>query len=305
MMSATSAALVPKPLPKIENILFPTDFSPCAQVALPYACVLAQQNNATLHMLNVVGAPILAGELGAPYREPAVEQDAARRDLARLAEITIVKAVQHETSIHRGSVWEVACRLAGEKKDPMIVMGTHGRRGVRQFVLGSVAEQVFRRSHCPVLTIGPGAPKTGPANGRFSTILLALDLSPESLNIMDWAHMLAVANESRLIIFHSIHFHSIHENSEAAMAVPNYLEDAVASARKRMSGLVPKDVPWTDIAIKIGSAAEKILETALDRNVDLIVIGARRGRTLAAHTPWAVAHEIVCAAHCPVLTVSH
>jgi nucleotide-binding universal stress UspA family protein len=300
MMSATSAAVMPKPLPKIENVLFPTDFSACAQAALPYACVLAQQNNATLHMINIVGEPMLAGEAGVPYMEPAVEEEAARCDLARMAEIPIVKAVRHESSIHKGSVWEVTCRLADKKMGTMIVMATHGRRGVRQFILGSVAEQVFRRSHCPVLTVGPGAPKTGPTNGRFSSILLALDLSPESLNIIDWAHMLAVTNESRLILFHSIA-----ENPEVAMAYPNYLEDAVASAKKSMSGLVPKDVPWTDIAIKIGSAAEKILETAMNRNADLIIIGARRGRTLAAHTPWACAHEVVCAAHCPVLTVSH
>jgi nucleotide-binding universal stress UspA family protein len=300
MMSATSAAVVPKPLPKIENVLFPTDFSSCAQAALPYACVLAKQNNATLHMLNIVGEPMLAGEAGVPYMEPAVEEQAAQRDLARMAEIPMVKAVQHETSTHRGSVWEVTCRLADEKKNAVIVMATHGRRGVRQFVLGSVAEQVFRRAACPVLTVGPGAPKTGPANGRFSTILLAIDLSPESLNVVDWAHMLALANQSRLILFHSIS-----ENSDVAMALPNYLQDAVESAKKRMSALVPKDVPWTDVAIKIGSSSEKILETALDRNADLIIIGARRGRTLAAHTPWACAHEVVCAAHCPVLTVSH
>jgi nucleotide-binding universal stress UspA family protein len=299
MMSATSAAVFPKPLPKIENVLFPTDFSRCAQTALPYACTLAQQNNATLHMLNVVNSPMPA-ELGVPYMEPAAEDDAARRDLARMAELPIVKAVRHEISIHRGLVWEVACRLADERKFPLIVMATHGRRGVRQFFLGSVAEQVFRRSHCPVLTVGPGAPKTGPANGRFSTILLALDLSPESLTVVDWAHMLALANQSRLILFHSTL-----ENADVASAIPNYLEDAVEKAKKRMSALVRKDVPWTDIAIKIGDAAEKILETALDRNADLIVIGARRGRTLAAHTPWAVAHEVVCAAHCPVLTVSH
>lgn len=301
MMSATSSAVVPKLLPKIDNVFFPTDFSTCAQAALPYACMLAQQNNATLHMLNVVGEPMLAGEMGATYMEPAVEQAAARRDLERIAEAPIVKGVRHETSVRRGPVWQATCRLADEYSNSMIVMGTHGRRGIRQFILGSVAEQVFRSSHCPVLTVGPGAPKTGPANGRFSTILLALDLSPESLDVVaGWANMLAVANQSRLVFLHSIS-----ENPEVAMTLPNYLEDEVALAKKRISQLVPRDVPWTDVAIKIGDAAETILETALDRNSDLIVIGARRGRTLAAHTPWAVAHEVVCAAHCPVLTVSH
>ncbi len=300
MMSATSAAVLPKPLPKIDNVLFPTDFSRCAQAALPYACALAQQHNATLHLLNAVGAPMAAGEMGVPYMEPAAEADAARRDLARLAETPAVKALRNEIKIHRGPVWEAARKFAAEKKQAVIVMGTHGRRGVRQFVMGSVAEQVFRRAECPVLTVGPGAPKSGPTNGRYGTILLAIDLSPESLETVDWAHMLAVRNESRLIFFHSIE-----PDSAVKMPPPNYMEEAIDSAKKRIHDLVPRDVQWTDTSIKLGKAAEKIVETAMDRNADLIVIGARRGKTLSAHSPWAIAHEVICAAECPVLMVSH
>lgn len=299
MMPAASAAAYPQPIARIERVLFPTDFSPCAQAAFPYACVLAEQNHATLHLLNIVGSQLPTGPLGVPYMEPSVEEDSARQDLSRLAETPTVKALRHETSVHRGSVWEVVCQI-GCNKDDVIVMGTHGRRGVRQLVLGSVAEQVFRRSQCPVMTVGPGASKSGPANGRFATILLALDLSPESIKLVEWAHLFAVQSKSRLIFFHAAQ-----ENADVSMAFPTYMDEAIAMAKKRMSALLPKDVPWCDISIKIGDPGEKILETATDRNADLIVIGARRGTTLAAHAPWAVAHEIVCAAPCPVLTVCH
>lgn len=301
MMPATSAALSPKPLARIDRVIFPTDFSACAQAALPYACVLAQQNNATLHMLNVVGSPIPAGPLGAPYMEPSMEEDVARKDLAVLAESEMVKAVRHESSIHRGTIWNTVCGIAHEQGDTaVIVMGTHGRRGVRQLILGSVAEQVFRRSGCPVMTIGPGASKAGPTNGRFGTILLALDLSPESLRLAEWGHLFAVQNKSRLIFFHAVQ-----ENTEVSAALSNYLEEAVASARRRISALLPKDVPWCDVAIKIGEPDERILETAADRNADLIIIGAHHGATIAAHSPWRCAHEVVCAAPCPVLTITH
>ncbi len=300
-MPATSAALSLEPLARIDRVIFPTDFSACAQAALPYACVLAQQNNATLHLVNVVGTPIPAGPLGVPYMEPAMEEEIARRDLAALADNEMVKTVRHETSIHRGAIWNAVCGVAREQDGTsVIVMGTHGRRGVRQLILGSVAEQVFRRSDCPVMTIGPGASKTGPTNGRFGTILLALDLSPKSLELAKWGHLIAAQNKSRLIFFHAAQ-----ENTEMSAAVPNYLEEAVASARKRISPLLPKDVPWCDIAIKIGEPDERILETAADRNADLIIIGAHHGATLAAHSPWSCAHEVVCAAPCPVLTVSH
>jgi nucleotide-binding universal stress UspA family protein len=299
-MTATSAAVIRNPLPKIETVLFPTDFSPCSRAALPYACVLAEQNKAKLHLLNVVNAPLPPGESGVSYVEPAFEDELARRNLAKLTELPAVKCLPYETSVEHGPVYDSVCRFVREKKGDIVVMGTHGRQGVRQFVLGSVAEQVFRRSECPVLSIGPGASKNGPTNGRFGTILVALDLSPDSLRLAEWAHLFAVANQSRLIFFHAIR-----ENVEVTAAYPNYLEDAVASARRTISELLPTDVPWTDIAIKLGIPTDKILETAIDRNVDLIIIGARRGATLAAHSPWACAHEIVCAAHCPVLTIRH
>lgn len=299
MMPATSTAAYPQPLARIERVLFPTDFSACAQAALPYACVLAEQNHATLHLLNIVGSPIPAGPLGAPYMEPSIDEENARKELERITELPVVKGLRHESSIHRGAVHEVVCRMGCTEQD-IVVMGTHGRRGVRQLVLGSCAEQVFRRSQCPVLTIGPGASKNGPVSGRFATIMLALDLSPESMRLVEWGHTFAVQNRSRLIFFHAIQ-----ENAEVAATTPNYLEEALAATRKRLSALLPKDVPWCDISIKIGNPGEKILETATDRNVDLIIIGARRGATLAAHSPWRLAHEVVCAAPCPVLTVSH
>lgn len=299
MMPATSTAAYPQPLARIERVLFPTDFSACAQAALPYACMLAEQNHATLHLMNIVGSPVPAGPLGAPYMEPSIDEENARKELERIAESPIVKGLRHETSIHRGAVHEVVCRTGCTEQD-IVVMGTHGRRGVRQLVLGSCAEQVFRRSQCPVLTVGPGAPKMDPLNRRFATIMLALDLSPESMKLVDWAHTFAVQNKSRLIFFHAIQ-----ENPEVSVATPNYVEETVTATRKRISALLPKDVPWCDISIKIGSPSEKILETATDRNVDLIIIGARRGATLAAHSPWRLAHEVVCAAPCPVLTVSH
>lgn len=301
MMPATSAAVSTKPLARIDRVIFPTDFSPCAQAALPYACVLAEQNKATLHLLNVVGSPIPSGPLGVPYMEPGMEEEVARRDLAKLTENQMVQTVRHETSIHRGTIWDTVCQIAHEQHgSAVIVMGTHGRKGVRQLILGSVAEQVFRRSDCPVMTIGPGAGRAGPTNGRFGTILLALDLSPASNDLVEWGHMLAVQNRSRLI-----YFHAVQENAEAAIGIPNYVEETANSARKRLSALLQKDVPWCDISIKIGEPDEKIVETAADRNADLIIIGAHHGATFAAHSPWRCAHEVVCAAPCPVLTISH
>lgn len=295
-----SATPLRQALPKIANILYATDFSPCSRTALPYACTLASRHRATLHMINVVGPHPLVGPLGTHYAEVEDEDERARRELALIAEAPMVKALRRECTVHRGNVPDVVCRVADERGIDLIVMATHGRRGVRQFVLGSVAEQVVRHAHCAVLTIGPGASKQGPAGGRFARMLVALDLSPASLAVLDYARTMALANESRLVIFHAVQ-----DNPELTFGYPDYVDDAVVNARKRITELMPEDLPEADIAIQIGSPAELILRTATDRESDLIVIGARRGPKLASRVPWAVAHEVVCAAPCPVLTVPH
>lgn len=297
-----SAAAVPlaRQLPKIENVVFPTDFSKCAQAALPYACVLAKQNHASLHLLNVVGSTGPAGPLGVPYLDPVREEEIAKNQLDHVAQDERVQPLRHQSTIHRGATWEVLCRLAQEHSNSLIVMGTHGRKGVRQLFLGSVAEQVFRKSKCPVLTVGPGASPKGPINDRFSTILVAVDLSPRCAILIDWARLLASTNEARLAIFHAV------DNvTDFDMAMPGALDDEVSCAQEALARLAPRDLTWSDTVLKIGSAPDGILQTASDRNADLIIIGARRGTTLAAHTPWACAHEVVCAAPCPVLTIPH
>ena len=65
--------------------------------------------------------------------------------------------IAHTATVERGEVWEVLSSLVEEKKIDLIVVGTHGRRGLKKLVLGSMAEQVFRQARCPVLTIGPHA----------------------------------------------------------------------------------------------------------------------------------------------------
>jgi len=299
MASASATQSAVRIEPRIANILFATDFSPCSERALPYASMLAKQHRATLHLIHVAGPYPLVGPLGAPYADVERENEDARRRLQALSRSSEM-AFRHECSVHRGTVSEVVCRLVEDRTIDVVVMATHGRRGVRQFVLGSVAEQVFRSVGCPVLTIGPGARIAGPASGRFSTILAALDLSPGSRKVFAFAHAFAKTNTSALVLFHTVPW-----SPERQADNPTYLDDAVVTCKRQLEYMLPTDLPRADISIKIGSPAEMILQTAEDRNADLIVIGARRGLRLATHNPWAVAHEVVCGASCPVLTVGH
>jgi nucleotide-binding universal stress UspA family protein len=289
---AHPAQIVPQPT--FKNILYTTDFSPCSEAALPYARAIAEHYSATVHMVHVVGPEPIHGELGVPYTDMEGENRAARQQLDKLAQSDALKGILFTRSVQRGSVWDVVTQLLVDLHIDLIVLGTHGRRGLKHLLLGSVAEQVFRRAACPVLTVGPEVRKEGLAQGRLGVILYATDFSSASLHAFRYAQSLATGSGARLALLHTL---------ESEWVVSR-LEDAVVDANRRLNELMRQSSGVScDPIIMSGSAAESILRAARSAEADLIVMGAHSGASASAHTPCAVAHRVVCHASCPVLTV--
>ncbi len=141
-------------LPK--NILVPTDLSEGAEEALDYACELAKTFGAKLHLLNVIGIPALGvPELGVALTSSVI--DSLIKDnqaaLERLAEAKRCKVEVGQVLLRTGDARDVINQTAVELDCDLIVMGTHGRRGVSRALLGSVTETVVRTAPCPVLTV--------------------------------------------------------------------------------------------------------------------------------------------------------
>jgi nucleotide-binding universal stress UspA family protein len=140
-------------LPK--HILVPTDLGEGADQALDYACELARMLDAEVHLLNVIGIPAMGvPELGLAMtatmidqmvvdNQAAIEQLAARRCTARRGQMLV----------RSGDARDVINHTAKELGIDLIVMGTHGRRGLSRALLGSVAETVVRSAPCAVLTV--------------------------------------------------------------------------------------------------------------------------------------------------------
>jgi universal stress protein A len=139
-------------LPK--NILVPTDLSEGAEQALDYACELARTLGAQVHLLNVIGIPALGvPELGVALTASMIDelvvgnQDAMDR-LARSRSTQMGQVM-----VRTGDARDVINQTAKELGVDLIVMGTHGRRGISRALLGSVAENVVRTAPCAVLTV--------------------------------------------------------------------------------------------------------------------------------------------------------
>ncbi|MBA3821953.1 MAG: universal stress protein [Deltaproteobacteria bacterium] len=141
-------------LPK--NILVPTDLSAGAEAALDYACELATQLGAQIHLVNVVGIPALGlPELGVALTSTVIDSLIADNQTAieALANSKRGSANIGQVLLRTGDARDVINQTALEVGADLIVMGTHGRRGVTRALLGSVAETVVRSAPCPVLTV--------------------------------------------------------------------------------------------------------------------------------------------------------
>ncbi len=278
--------------PALKNILFATDFSPCSQTALSYARAIAERHNSTVHMVHVV-APEPAVEIMYSGPELTSEQADAETMMENLLASRPFGRVACTTAIKEGPLWQALASLIEEKSIDLIVLGTHGRRGLKKLVLGSVAEEVFRLAPCPVLTVGPHVMPERAAAADFKTILFATDFDSGSQHALAYAILMARANDSRLILLH---------------AVADSLENPdLGLSERRMRELIPFETMQElrpEIITERGFPTETILMTAESKQADLIVMGARHGMpSVSAHLPWAIASMVAGGASCPTLTV--
>lgn len=146
---------------RLQRILFPTDFSEFSNCARDYACALADQFQAELHVLHVLMdvalmLPEPSSAMMLPQNYLAEQKQAAEKALegAIPAEWSKGKRVVHATRM--GNPFVEIAKYAKEKEIDLIVIGTHGRSALMHVLLGSVAEKVVRKAPCPVLTVRPG-----------------------------------------------------------------------------------------------------------------------------------------------------
>lgn len=147
-----------KTMLNINHILHPTDFSDCSNHALRYACSLATQFGAELHLLHAVResdmvAPYMTGFVPSDYYQQQMQF--AEEELSELPG----KVMNHSGSVTRnvceGVPFVEIIRYSKDNAIDLIVMGTHGYSGLKHLILGSVAENVVRKAPVPVLTVRP------------------------------------------------------------------------------------------------------------------------------------------------------
>lgn len=138
-----------------SSILVPIDFGETSNLALDVALALAERFGASVTLVHVSWRPPDFG-FGAGIRWPHEEvSEAAKKDFdAAISDAR--RRYARVDGVHvEGEAWEMILQTAKERASDLIVMGTHGRRGLSRVLMGSVAEKIVRLSPVPVLTV-PG-----------------------------------------------------------------------------------------------------------------------------------------------------
>lgn len=295
----------------IKRVLGATDFSPCGDAVLPTASRWAATFEARLHLLHVLeihGRDPYNPGLALPQAEELnksletqgwSELEERRRRVASWG-------IGVDIAQRRGlTAAPVILEYAEESDIDLIVLCTHGRRGLRHFLLGSVAEEVVQRSDCPILTFRDG--EAGPEE-LPQRILVPVDLSEHSASAVAHAKELAAASKAELQLLHvllrpsfPVYYEAI-GSPDAYYNAPELQKEAEAAMEGLYESCGGPPGPYS-IHVAKGLAVEEILRFTRENSSDLLVI-ASHGLTGLSHLLLgSVAERVVRQAPCPVLTL--
>lgn len=298
----------------LKKILFPTDFSESAELSLKWALLLAKNFEAELTMFHAV---VLHGDDvndDVYNRFPDLEKCFA--ELEEQADSRLEKVIEDEGKVfirqvvRRGvSASEEILGYIKEEKFDLVVMGTHGRRGIKHLLLGSVAERVVQHAPCPVLTVRESGPKKGVASKTeldVKHIILPIDFSGPSKLAARYAVVLSKLMGARLEVVHVIDS-TVHP-SFYAIGVESIIQadpDLPARAEKAVHGFMEeaKAALEYNVIIADGKPAVEIAKKAEQMEDPLIVIASHGMGYLERLMLGSTTEKVVRMANCPVLTV--
>ncbi len=261
---------------KIKTILCPVDFSEFSAKAFEYAYSLARRYDAKLYLEHAI-RPLTEYSYHVPnswaheyYEQSRTESgEELRKMIARQA----TNGFKPEIVIQVGFPAETILDFAQKQSIDLIVMGTHGLRGMDRWMAGSVTEKVIRKAKCPILAVRKPthdfvAPKETEDPVQLRRILLATDFSDHGQRAFAYAISLAMEYNAELTLLHVLD--DVPRDEDLSTVTTRLIQNIEAP--------VPADARnWCTIksTVRIGKPYQEIIQLALDSQTDLIVLGVR------------------------------
>lgn len=277
-----------------ERILVPTDMSEFGELAVRYAALFRERlaSRITLLYADETYFPIDVLEIPLGYYlenapETKVKLQERLRDYAQ----------QHlpgdgvTTQVVQDTPARAIVQTAKEMKADLIIMGTHGRRGWRRALLGSVTENVLHETNRPVLTVTPAILEQDEPL-KIRTVVCPVNFTYIAREALSHACAMAQAFGAELIVVYV-----------AEGVTPPQLPDVEAAFSLWVDPALKGRVSYRLSIVGEGEPAGRVLETAADVDADLIVVGAQHKFFSDATVIGTTTQRITRFARCPVLTV--
>lgn len=285
------------------HILVPVDFSRASQKAMHYGVVLAVKFGAKLTAAHIVPSSA-ALNYAFPVNTPELEEKVlaqARKQLPEEIPVAYRDRLDTQLVVKAGDVRDELLSLMDHDKVDLVVMGTHGRRNLGRFILGSTTESMLRHVPVPILTVsdrGSAKQVESPFEVPFRRILYATDLSEATPAALHSCSELARVLGAHLTMLHVMDLHdAVVLDSEADIhaRLMGQLHKAVGKEHCKdlnVSTDVVKGVPYREIL----KFADKI-------NADLIVINLQSKGLLDRALLGSTAERVIRSSGIPVLSI--
>lgn len=275
-----------------ERILVPTDLSDFAALALRYAALLRERAGSALTLLyadeTYLPVDLLEAPLGYYLENAPHSREKLQAKFTEYAKAQI--GGKFETIVVQDSPSRAILNTARSLRADLIMMGTHGRRGVRRAILGSVTENVLHEADTPVLTVTPSL--MGSRETAIKRILCPVNFTYVAREALLQACRFAQLFGADLSVMYVVE------------GLPTERVEQVESAfRQWVDPQVRDQSRFTRMFVRDGDPAERVLAAAFEQNADLIVVGAQHKFFSDATVIGTTTQRITRFARCPVLTV--
>ena len=294
-----------------QTIACATDLSDAAQHAVQHAISLAREYQSRLLICHIIDlpAPSMYGEA---YLAPE-EQLNRNLEYARgyIDDLMAGQRVEWASRICAGQPAEELNRIAWEDQAQMAITATHGRKGLKRLLLGSVTERLMRTLPCPLLVVRDRAPdpaQTSDTVSLFRRILVGCDFSPDADLALRHALSLAQEFQSELRLAHVIEMPTY---TEILRPVLEHRQSSSAEIKefiqRKLDGLIPADARhWCRASTVLleGQPYAQLLQYAKQEAIDLIVLGSRGHGLIDTMLIGSTTDRVIRNASCAVLSVS-
>ena len=266
-----------------ETILVPTDGSDTSVAAGKAAFVLAREFGAELHALHVL-------EEDSPDRSYGNELVAAIEDAAAEADIeTTTAVVETDESVHRALI-----EYATEHDIDCIVMGTHGREALREYVLGSVAERTLREAPVPVITVHEDTA----VSSEIDRVLVPTDGSDSANAAAEHAVAFATATGAAVHVIRVVDDRNVDETVHDAFedAGQRAVEEVIETAQRA-------DVSSIEAQVLSGIPHQAIREYAEHNDIDYVFMGTHGRTGVSRYLLGSVTERVVRLVDVPVVSL--